>query len=97
MREWGILVVVASVQDAPFRMNVDFGKNFTQCLHNVNVSFLAGHSMMTWRVHSAIGKNLHLSSRVLGLPGDFKTANPGALKLHESKLLARCAPLEKRK
>jgi len=43
------------------------------------------------------GEEHYLSSRVLDLPGDFKTINPDALKIQEDWLLARYAPLEKRK
>jgi hypothetical protein len=78
-------------------MSIDFTMNFTQCLHDDCASFLAGHAMMTWRIHSAMGRNPYLSSRVLDLPGDFKTINPDALKIQEDWLLARYAPLEKRK
>jgi hypothetical protein len=97
LREWGILVVVPSVQDAPFRVSKDFAKALTQELHDDCASFIAGHSMITWRVHSALSREAHLSSTILGLPGECKTDNPGTLKLHEDRLLARCTSLEKMK
>jgi hypothetical protein len=97
MKDWGILVVLPSAGDAPFTANGDFAKRFSQSLQDDCALFFAGHSMMTWRLHSTSGKVADLSSRVLGLPGDFKTVNPGALKLHEGELITRCAPVEKRK
>jgi hypothetical protein len=97
MKDWGILVVVPSTDDAPFMASADFAKSFPQSLHDDCALFLAGHSTMNWRLHSTSGKVAHLYSRVLGLPGAFKTDNPGVLKLHESELITRCTPVEKRK
>jgi hypothetical protein len=46
-KDWGILVVIPSVQDAPFRMDLEFGRLFKEELHDDCTLFLAGHSMMT--------------------------------------------------
>jgi hypothetical protein len=50
LRHWTILVVVPSRQDAPFRVNAEFGKAFGAPLHNDCLAYLARCSIVEWRL-----------------------------------------------
>jgi hypothetical protein len=96
-RDWGILVVAPSAQDAPFRTSTDFAKHFTQSLHDDCASFLGGHAMMTWSGRARTRRQSRLTNHILSAPGPWKTIDPGLLKTQELGFIRRCTYIEQKR